>query len=423
MNKPSDDDEVSQNSLHNSEDDFEEELLESVFGSEDSNLIDLVKAPTGRKEFQPWHHPVKQLVRHYQWVGLTRRLVEKEREEDDRHTLRYFTLPGADLLDVRLIARELQVLKTKIDYFGFDSSQRVIDRDGKEDDREQTGIYFATESALRQSGLVADSSEILKDRLEDIAQSGTHASNRLQNKNVFDVINIDACNHLAYVPNGRTASLFDALDRLLLHQLSAKKTWLLFITTRADPQYLGDPVTHFKRAIDRNVADHGDNFGNPLADCIGCTFAELTEQLDNVWSKQDLSFLKLFCIGVGKYLLQFFHAQRNIPAEVELASVYTYKVHSDDPDMLSFAFRIRPLGLRSLTFGDEEMPKLELKKALQITQRTEKMWDLDAAIEQDASMKVRAVEGTRELLGAANYDLGEWKRWLESHTSRPLLVD
>ena len=49
--------------------------------------------------FLPWHHPVKQVVRHHQWAELTKRLIAARPAA--RPTLRYFTLPGADLLDVR----------------------------------------------------------------------------------------------------------------------------------------------------------------------------------------------------------------------------------------------------------------------------------------------------------------------------------
>jgi hypothetical protein len=397
----------------------EDEYVGSVFAPEPPESA--VTAASLRTAFAPWHHPVKQIVRDYQWADLVRKLLDEHRTGDQRDTLRYFTLPGADLLDVRVLADALAGGETKIDYFGFDAGydlERVEQADA-------TGTYLAAESELRQAGRISDSAEILSDRLEDIARTGSHAAQRLAQRGVFDVVNIDACNHLGYVPSGRDKSIFDALERILAHQIKAERPWLLFVTTRANVSLLGGPTTKLQSAILKNIELHPE-FGHELAACIGGAAASIASDMNAHWSKQGFEFLKLFCVGLGKFFLQYYHAQLSLPARVELVSAYAYKVSSDEPDMLSLAFRITPHGLvvqPPSTGGAAVLAPIELPHALAIIARARKLWDLDSAIASDEEVRRDAVNGTRKLLAAANYDLTAWRDWLAELPIRPMQID
>src|SRR4051812_13554844 len=81
--------------------DKEDDLVEEVFGrlgSEPPETSAGLKA-----EFEPWHHPVKQIVRDEQWAKLVAKLFDEDGVPPDG-ILRYLTLPGNDLLDVRVVA-------------------------------------------------------------------------------------------------------------------------------------------------------------------------------------------------------------------------------------------------------------------------------------------------------------------------------
>ncbi len=54
-----------------------------------------------QKEFKPWHRPRKQWIRVKQWKQETLRLVDAITLTD--RPLTYLSLPGDDLLDVRVI--------------------------------------------------------------------------------------------------------------------------------------------------------------------------------------------------------------------------------------------------------------------------------------------------------------------------------
>lgn len=399
----------------------EGDYVDTVFGGTNPPQT-VVSTPANRTNFAPWHHPVKQIVRDYQWADLVRKLLSEQREGERRKSLRYFTLPGADLLDVRVLADAVADMGTRIEYFGFDSGYA----DQNASNVDMTGTYLLAESALRQAGSISDRAEILRDKLEDIAQPGTHAAERLRQRGVFDVINIDACDHLGYKPTGRTVSIFEAIEKLLAHQLRAEEPWLLFITTRANVALLGVPATKLQYAIMRNIDAHQEGFSVPLAECIEADIGTIAADMAGCWTVQNLNFLKLFCVGLSKYLLHFYHAQQNLPTKVELASAFAYKVSGDEPDMLSLAFRITPKGLNVLApsaGGATPLPTVELAHALGMIAKAKKLWDLDQAIAEDQTVRTDAVVGTEKLLSAANYDIPKWREWLRDLPIRPMVLD
>lgn len=400
------------------DDDVPAEDLEVVYGGQLRIEREIVDAIQRKKTFKPWHHPVKQIVRAKQWGALTRRLIG-ERVQPSA-SLRYFTLPGSDLLDVRVLADICAPLGVKIEYFGFDVGQDAEDGSGGQD----VGEWINAESALRQAGRIAEDSLILPDRLEDLAIDKSQASAQLRQRSTFDVINIDACDHLAYLPTGRTHNTFDALGALLKHQMMSRTPWLLFVTTRAQPDLLGNPGIQFQNAITQNLAMPGD-FGQALSGSLGSDPAKIASSLAATWVTHDANFLKLYSIGLGKFLLQFFHMQPNLPANVELASCYSYRVYNEEPDMLAVAFRITPDPPRVYgpgTGGAAIISDLEPARAIKVASQAQKLQDLDQELANDADLRGEAVKGTANLLHAANYDLEAWRTWLAGHERRPMAV-
>jgi hypothetical protein len=132
------------------------------FSSEDSFEISRPK----RVEFAPWHHPVKQRVRTTQWQELVRRLINQRGLTGG--VLRYFTLPGPDLLDVRVLAETCAPLGVPIEYFGFDAALQAT---------QISTSRFEIESSLRQSRRITDDAVISPDQLQDIAIPNSQAAN------------------------------------------------------------------------------------------------------------------------------------------------------------------------------------------------------------------------------------------------------
>jgi len=373
--------------------------------------------PVLRKtSFKPWHHPVKQIVRDRQWAHLTKKLLEERQSLPEK--LRYFTLPGPDLLDVRVLAKVCSPLNVKIEYFGFDA--------GSEPDMPDHGssLHLTAESALRQSGTISDRALIRPDRLEDIVDAKSQAFRDLSERETFDVVNIDACDNLAYIPTGRSTNTFDAMHALLKHQCRSTNPWLLFLTTRVQPELLGSPHNQMSSAISANLKLSTD-FGAALAECIEADIKTLGTALAAAWVNHDSRFLKLYTVGIAKFLLQFFHNQASLPANVTLASCYSYRVYKDEPDMLALAFRITPDAPRYFdagTGGAVIIPDLEPQRAIHATKQAVKLQDLDMHLRDDQAIRTAAIQGSKELLQEANFDIAEWIKWVTTHEKRPVEI-
>lgn len=193
------------------------------------------------------------------------------------------------------------------------------------------------------------------------------------------------------------------------------RPWLLFLTTRVDPAQLGAPGIVFQRAIAENIVmKEGAAFEEALSAAIDSDPKRLASALAQSWSWADLRFPRIYAIGLGKYVLQFFNAQPNCPADVAFKSAYAYRVYSEQLDMLALAFRISPRKrevVHPSTGGALQVRTLEAKRAVDIAKRAERLWDIDAALEDDPALLDEAVVGTRQLLQASNYDIEAWEEW------------
>lgn len=386
--------------------------LADIYGEDFAEVDQPELFPEKRQNFAPWHHPVKQLVRKTQWEALVARLVRDN--APDGNVLRYFTLPGADLLDVRVIAEGCTPLGIQIEYFGFDAEMQAV---------ELNAPRIELESALRQAGRITANAVILPDRLEDIAVDQSQAARQLETRQPFHVINIDACDHLAYQPDGRQRSTFDAVQALLRHQMIATRPWLLFITTRVEPGLLAGPGDAMRQAVNDNLANAA-GFDDALAAAIEADVALVHDALADVWTNHNSKFLKLYAIGLGKVLLQFFHAQPNHPANVELASACAYRVYGNEPDMIALAFRITPDGPVVFQPGQVRQPDLamEAARAVRLATRAQAMRDLDGELEANAEVRDAMARDSASLLRASNYDMNAYQAWLANHARRPMQI-
>lgn len=402
----------------------EDEDFEDIYGQEDAVEDEhSTSNRLHRRDYQPWHHPVKQIVRSHQWAALTERFINARPRANTSDTLTYFTLPGSDLFDVLTLSNICEPLGVKIKYFGFNSG--FTDEEAEELSESSDAPWVTAESALRQAGRITSDAVVLSDRLEDIANASSQASLELGKRPPFDIINIDACDHLAYKPKGRPQSIFDALHHLLSHQLRAVSPWLLFITTRVQPDLIGVPGSYFQQAIDENLSINDSDFGAALAQCLALDEQQLAEELSSCWEIHDDRFLKLYTVGLGKYLLQFFHGQPSLPANVELASVYSYRVHGEQADMLALAFRVTPDPMRvfsPMSGGPLVIPNLEPRRATKVARQALKIQDLDRALAEDEEIRSAAISGTMRLLEGARFDIPGWCQWLATHSQRPMVI-
>lgn len=387
------------------------EQLDNVYGEDFAGEETFREIRPKKVTFAPWHHPVKQRVRTSQWQDLVGRLIRERRMTGT--TLRYFTLPGPDLLDVRVISEICAPENISIEYFGFDAALHAAHIDAQR---------FEIESALRQAKHISDNAVILPDQLHDIANPQSQAAAQLKQRRPFDVINIDACDHLAYSPPNRQQTTFDALQSLLAHQMHAEAPWLLFVTTRAEPGLMAGPGMQLHGAVERNLKSEVAGFRDALAKLMQEDGTNLDKNLSGFWSTADTRFLKLYAVGLAKYIVQFFLAQPNHPADVELASTCSYRVFGSTPDMLALAFRIIPG--KKVVFNPGEKPvstdAVEVQRAIRAAHRATRLRDLDSELESDSELRLQVARQSATLLNGSNYDIDAYLSWLQDHELRPM---
>jgi hypothetical protein len=392
-------------------DEHERDELDTVYGDDFAREDTFRDIRPKRTNFAPWHHPVKQRVRTSQWQDLVSRLISERRMTGT--TLRYFTLPGPDLLDVRVISEICAPEKVSIEYFGFDAALQAAQIDAQR---------FEIESALRQAQRITDNAMIFPDQLHDIANPNSQAAAQLKQRRPFDVVNVDACDHLAYSPPNRKQTTFDALQSLLAHQIHADAPWLLFVTTRAEPELMKGPGMKLQSAVDGNLKSQVEGFREALATLMQEDLATLETNIASLWSTADTRFLKLYAVGLAKYILQFFLSQPNHPANVELASACTYRVYGANPDMLALAFRIIPG--KKVVFQPGEKPQsteaLEVQRAIKATHRAARLRDLDIELEINSELRLQAARQSATLLNGSEYDIDAYLSWLRNHAQRPM---
>ncbi len=368
-----------------------------------------------RREFAPWHHPVKQVVRARQWADQIERLIGDGHVA--RGVLRYLTLPGADMMDARYIGGRLRTRSDspfKLEVFGFDRS--AGDKDGRGSPGEEAL------AALRQDQLATMESKLRVGQIEEIAIDGSVAQRQLRDAGAFDVINLDACSHLCGEAPEETRTLFAAMEKLMGHQLQRRDPWLLFVTTRAAADdFRGYGADTLKSIVQQNIQHDGAAFTSALGAVTGLDHGD--GGASAAWTADGELFLKMFTVGLGKHLLHFFNNQIGRRARVELTSVFGYRVFGSQPDMLALAFRVSPYSDQPVTAARVtaiDVPQPEIDEIRRLLRGATRFRDLDTGLQTMAEMRTLAIREQADLLSAASYEIDRWVEWLKSHPVRPL---
>jgi hypothetical protein len=367
-----------------------------------------------KTDFEAWHHPRKQYVRIHQWCAAVRTLIPELGLGVD--PFRYLTLPGNELLDIRALHGVCQGAGVKLRYLGFNSVG--------------LGTPGQAELALSQSEVHALShvdgfSRVMEDRLEAIANERSPVFAQARQTGPFHAINIDLCDSIAFREiGGRRGSSLAAVAKLLELQAQSTTPWLLFITTKAQPGLVADFARDgFMRALDANTAASSE-FRHELASLIEGNVDQLDGDLAAAWNGQDPRFLRLFCAGLGKWLLALLSAAAP-PRELILLSSCYYQSGPDGPDMLSLAFRcntsVQPLADRFaiLPAAAPAQPFSETEVAIRLAARIAETFDLDGMLAGDADLCDKLIAQAGRLLATARYETAAYEVWARGLLAQP----
>ena len=294
----------------------------------DGILPKILQHPDLKRNFFPWHKPRKQYIRDKQWGENINVLID-ELDLSSR-PFRYVSLPGNDFLDIRAVQKICEAKQKELRFLGFDTSATL---DSLSDPAfvDVIGLPFVSKGSRR-----------IQDHFQNVRDIDSMAYKYINEIDHFDVLNLDLCDSLAhpkYKKSPSTISYYDAIMSLLQRQVNKRsESWVMFLTTRSSfSTTLRPDIEKYMTCIEQNQKNDSE-FNKMFWEIM--SFDETNNLLDLIYEqeKQD-DFFNVFCLGIGKWLLQVMGS--GLPKwDVEMLQSYHYRVH-EKKDMVSFAFKFR----------------------------------------------------------------------------------
>ena len=361
--------------------------------------VEEAAVPAPLTELAPWHTPRKQFVREFQWLEYSSQLIRQLRDTGggEFDEVRYLCLPGRDYLDVELLANTCRDAEVRLTHTGFLS---VGERTG-----EKARAEFR-QQRLVETGLITARSQTFWRPIEEVANGGT-IEHQVRGRGPFHIINLDACGSLRPV-KGSQPNLIGALQRLIEMQVQRMPTrWLLLLTAdvRADTLH-EDAKQGLIGAIMENARE-SDDFKERITGLFpGADDLETAAGMSA--SKNGLGFVRLFSLGIGKWLL---HLVQNRGWTVKMQTAYCYTTQGDggEPTMPCLAFEFIPLPQPlEDAFDLAGQPALVAPEpgedhSIRIANKTHELVDLDARMNERPELRSELAERLADQLARIGY--------------------
>ncbi len=359
-----------------------------------------------RRNFEVWHRPRKQLVRKRQWIHEAAELLRR----NDRPVLRYFGLPGIDMLDLRALYQGLCLPDdVKLEFLG-------LAREAKPGTDEHL-IKEVTLQQLKQLDLVTSKSDVLAESLESLGSVSHVLFKTAQAFGPFDLINLDLCDglldksHKSPQPN-----LYSALQQLMTIQGAMTLPWVFSLTTRISPESIHPETADLLLSALRS--SDCEDLRSLFEERLGVQL----ESFDSATADPD-EFAIFVALALCAWLSSL--AQTRTPHRITVRPMFAYRVLADAPehDMLSIAIKFSPIAGATTPddFGiarGNQIPDIaycaSLVKSLQLAcART----DVDDLLRSDSSLRSDMIDESANLLEWARFDIAEYKNWIDSFAS------
>lgn len=346
----------------------EEEPAQAVIESEE--IAQGEALPPG--SFLPWHKPRKQWVRDKQWWGQINLHILPNLKGMD--TVRYFGLPGDDLLDVRYLQQKLSGSGKSVFILGLLSNQA-----GWEAAQKQLS------KALDSDGIHRDSA-VEKLNFDHLENPQSLAYQKMAKIGYFDVVNLDFCGNVIG-PQLKSRRL-DAIQNLLGYQFQVvPQRWLLFLTTRSSrATSCLETFERLAECLDQNlsIAEFWDEFNArfktaPLHPNRSLDRAALDGQ----------NFIDVYTIGLFKFIVGL--AVKN-KFKIKMDSVVKYDIEGEEAssDMISMCLVFTKVLNRPDGTAQEELT--EPSMALRGLKKLKEMRCVDEIIVEDVDRYVACVK-------------------------------
>lgn len=356
--------------------------------------------------FAPWHKPRKQFVRRYQWLHHGRSLLDtlfRDGNLKAGEPMRYLTLPGPDLFDVKLFAQMCSEKGVRLQYTGFCYASET------DSERLRRNIrHFEIDRAEQ----IYEGSSVNHSRLEDILKPKSEARTLLQRNGPYSIINIDACEPLAKKDANETGRLIDAIRSIVEYQLNvSRKPWSLYITTPVQTDSISkESLTALKAQIQQNLSND-QIFADEFSGISGG--ADFDQFFHLATDENGLDLSRIVALGIAKWLLHL--AEQASYTTVKLPS-YCYSMFRKppfEPNMISTCFLFLPKAIAiddnsGLTKNNAKSESHDgISNHVRALRKSFDMINLDEMMKEDQLKKQAMAAETKELLLGAGYNVDD----------------
>ncbi|MCB0211274.1 MAG: hypothetical protein KDJ52_18180 [Anaerolineae bacterium] len=364
-----------------------------------------------KKSFQPWHLPRKHYCRLKQWAYHTQKLQRElkiSRPARER-PLRYLTLPGDELLDIRVLSRVMKNAGIKMQFLGFNTALDKL-RSAESD------LSF---SEVRQlEGIYEKPSEIIQHRIENITDQNSTARQKVIEHLPFDVINLDFTGSMVGQAPLSDKSYFEVVKWLLEQQCNRNRNpWLFFLTVplARDARTNIDTAKNLFSTVYSNAANK--EFADELSSLLQISRGAILGEMNGQVSLDNHQYSKGLGLALSKWVLGLITTRTDQWA-LELIDPKSYRVYDDVPDMYSMCFKFIPYEIRSvdetqltIPVASSANPISELDAGLELLRSISQTEDVDKLLDEDRDLLDQAIKYSAEFLAMARYDPNDYREW------------
>jgi hypothetical protein len=385
------------------EDNFSDDMFDYIQTEPVARLV--------KENFHAWHLPRKQYVRIRQWIDVINR---NKRNIISEKKIKYLSLPGDDLLDLRVMHDEF-CLKNDIEmqFLGFNKYPNS--------DSSRTEEINLSLVEVKELKHISPSSEIINNDIRCIGQKGAFANIKANQAGPFDIINLDFCDSIFYEsPSSDGNNHYDLLQEIIYLQSTRRTPWLLYLTTRVGAEHIsGETLSAFIDCFKQNIDNA--NFCQASSEHLEISNKSMVD--DALLCPE--AFSNITIISLCKWLLA--HSLELKPGfSIEIKSAIEYKVNSNSTcaDMISLALMFSPLDNRSNdkynlssmhTKSDSAFDEPLIAKGF--VESIVKKTDCDERMQADRNVFSEMREQTKTLLSNARYNIEKYDDWLNTHFS------
>ena len=369
-------------------------------------------------EFAPWHRPRKQFIRNEQWIRHVKGVIERSDSFRNGRPFNYLTLPGPDLLDVRLVADVCRSQSIKLRYLGFCRAN---------EDETQRLRRNVSEFGVSRTESVASGSKVVIAPIQDIQRQNSEAYVALSQGGTYDAINIDACNPIAKQDIDTTGRLIDTIRHLADYQINKRRElWVLFLTTPIQNNSISNQsLDAIYNEIERNNRK-SDEFANEMRN----QFAEgedIRSYMERISRSTSKEFLSLVSLGLTKWLIHL-GEQGHYRVKVMKSFCYsTYTRKPFTPNMASLCFLFEPTAMpikdatgltanRSQNIGRN----IGIEDHIRALRKTNEIENVDEILCDNKCLREKMISDTKTLLRQAGYPVDDvamgYSAWLANNT-------